>query len=70
MNCSESAFWAVIAITPRKSLSLIFSHLDGSILHGLMRILAVENQVKMLALLGRGLQEESYAVEVAATADN
>ena len=32
-----------------------------------MRILVVEDEVKMAALLRRGLQEEGYAVDVART---
>ena len=35
-----------------------------------MRILVVEDEVKMAALLKRGLQEEGYAVDVAATAED
>jgi two-component system OmpR family response regulator len=34
-----------------------------------MRILVVEDEVKMLALLKRGLEEEGYAVDTAATGD-
>jgi two-component system OmpR family response regulator len=35
-----------------------------------MRILLVDDEVKMAALLMRGLQEEGYAVDVAATAED
>jgi two-component system OmpR family response regulator len=35
-----------------------------------VRILVVEDEVKMAALLKRGLSEESYAVEVARTAED
>jgi two-component system, OmpR family, response regulator len=35
-----------------------------------MRVLVVEDEVKMAALLKRGLQEEGYAVDVAATAED
>jgi two-component system, OmpR family, response regulator len=35
-----------------------------------MRILVVEDEVKMAALLKRGLQEETYSVDVAATAED
>ena len=35
-----------------------------------MRILVVEDEAKMAALLKRGLQEEGYAVDVAATAED
>lgn len=35
-----------------------------------MRILVVEDEAKMAALLQRGLQEENYAVDVAATAED
>ena len=35
-----------------------------------MRILVVEDEAKMATLLRRGLQEESYAVDVAATAED
>ncbi len=35
-----------------------------------MRILVVEDETKMAALLKRGLQEENYAVDIASTAEN
>ena len=35
-----------------------------------MRILLVDDEIKMAALLKRGLQEEGYAVDVAATAED
>ena len=35
-----------------------------------MRILVVEDELKMAGLLKRGLEEEGYAVDVAATGSN